>query len=248
MPLFSLMAVDSLSDYDITFYKTVSESLSIVNKEKFGFDYTGFGFVGQSKNGVFMRFGIQTPYVSIASLIKPIETQQEIEEDGKTKLAITKEKISDISISFMLGSAKRYIFDNILDFYLGYGFMFAYKRYSNNNLNNSIIIKLSDFDLSLDFDVGAKFLIVKNHSLRIGVYGSYDLFNYSSANIEFKNSSDIEPIFYYEAKLKLFGDEGTNIPIKFFGYISMGTTFTNKQFKKAYRYQITEKGTFRSEI
>ena len=35
MPLFSLMAVDSLSDYDITFYKTVSESLSIVNKEKF---------------------------------------------------------------------------------------------------------------------------------------------------------------------------------------------------------------------
>ena len=75
MPLFSLMAVDSLSDYDITFYKTVSESLSIVNKEKFGFDYTGFGFIGQSKNGVFMRFGIQTPYVSIASLIKPIETQ-----------------------------------------------------------------------------------------------------------------------------------------------------------------------------
>lgn len=248
MPLFSLMATDSLSKYDFTFYKTVSQSLNIVNKEKFGFDYTGFGFIGQSKKGVFLRFGIQTPYISITSLVKPIETQQEIEEDGKTKLTITKEKISDISISFILGSAKRYIFDNVLDFYLGYGFMFAYKRYSNNNLNNSIILKLSDFDLSLDFDVGAKFLIVKNHSLRIGIYGSYELFSYSSANIEFKNIDDIEPIFYYEANLELFGDDNGRIPIKFFGYISMGTTFTNKQYKKTYIYQITEKGTFKSEV
>ncbi|MGN0907848.1 MAG: hypothetical protein ACI4NM_11940, partial [Bullifex sp.] len=64
--LFSVNAESILATYDFTFYKTVSESLQISSKEKIGFDYTGFGFLGENrKDGIFLRIGIQAPYKSL---------------------------------------------------------------------------------------------------------------------------------------------------------------------------------------
>ena len=47
---FCVHADSILATYDFTFYKTVSESLQIANKEKIGFDYTGFGFLGSNRD------------------------------------------------------------------------------------------------------------------------------------------------------------------------------------------------------
>lgn len=51
------------SDYDFTFYKTISQSLQVFDSNKIGFDYTGFGFLGErERSGMFIRFGFQTPF------------------------------------------------------------------------------------------------------------------------------------------------------------------------------------------
>ena len=243
----ALYAKSPLSGYDITFYKTVSESLSIANKEKFGFDYTGFGFIGdKSKEGVFLRFGLQTPLLSITTLVRPLEITEEIEEeeDGLTSEKIIQERISDITLSFVLGSAKRYIFDQRLDFYLGYGFNIKSRFYNNSILTDKMKVEASEFTISFDVDAGVKFLLKKNHSLRIGVYGTYSLFGYNSTSIIFEDEN-IDRVYSSELSFLFARNENNLKPIKFTGYISMGTTFTNKQFNKRYKYTITEDGTKR---
>ena len=65
----SALADSVFSDYDFTFYETVSESLAIMDSSTIGFDYTGFGFVGGGNtHGLFVRFGLQMPYSSLANL------------------------------------------------------------------------------------------------------------------------------------------------------------------------------------
>lgn len=242
----ALFAKNSLSGYDITFYKTVSESLSIANKEKFGFDYTGFGFIGdKSKDGIFLRLGLQTPLLSFTTLVRPLEITEEIEEeDGIISEKTIQERISDITLTVVLGNAKRYIFDKRLDFYLGYGFNIKGRFYSNSILTDKMKVESSEFTISFDVDAGVKFLLKKNHSLRIGVYGTYSIFGYTSTSVIFEDEK-INRI--YESVLSfLFVENENNLkPIKFTGYISMGTTFTNKQFSKRYKYTISEDGTKR---
>ena len=242
----SLFADNPLSGYDITFYKTVSESLNIANKEKFGFDYTGFGFIGdKSKNGVFLRLGLQTPLLSLTTLVKPLEiTEEVIGDDGITSEITLQERISDITITFVLGSAKRYIFDQRLDFYLGYGFKINSRFYSNSILTDKMKVETSEFTVSFDIDAGVKYILKKNHSLRIGVYSTYSLFGYTSASIIFDDKS-LDRIYMSELSFLFAKNESNLKPLKFTGYISMGTTFTNKQFSKKYKYTISEDGTKR---
>ncbi len=64
----SLEAVDFPS-YDFTFFKTSDETLTSLTKEDVGIDITGYGFIGtQSKNGIYMRIGIQTPFDTLLKL------------------------------------------------------------------------------------------------------------------------------------------------------------------------------------
>lgn len=66
----SALSADSIfSAYDFTFYETVSQSLAIMDSSTIGFDYTGFGFIGDDNPyGLFMRIGVQMPYSSLANL------------------------------------------------------------------------------------------------------------------------------------------------------------------------------------
>ena len=241
----ALMANDTLKGYDFTFYKTVSESLGIANKEKFGFDYTGFGFLGEkSTSGVFVRFGLQTPYLSIISLVKPLETTKSVElDDGILSEVTIKERISDITLSFVLGSAKRYIFDQRLDFYLGYGFNIKSRLYSNSNIETKLELESSEFTISFDIDAGVKFLLKKNHSIRIGVYATYSLFGYYGYSMLYIIEDQSLRTYSNQAIFLFAKSEFNPIPLKFTGYISMGTTFTNKQFVKRYKYSISKDGT-----
>lgn len=49
--------------YDFTFFKSIEDTLAVMNNERFGFDYSGYGYVGESMTtGVYLRFGVQMPY------------------------------------------------------------------------------------------------------------------------------------------------------------------------------------------
>lgn len=59
--------------YDFTFYKTVDDSIAIMNMERLGFDYTGYGYIGENMTtGLYIRFGMQAPYSTLFSLFEPV--------------------------------------------------------------------------------------------------------------------------------------------------------------------------------
>ena len=50
-------------DYDFTFFKSIEDTLAVLNNERFGFDYSGYGFVGENMtSGIYIRIGVQMPY------------------------------------------------------------------------------------------------------------------------------------------------------------------------------------------
>lgn len=71
--------------YDFTFYETVSDSIAVMNEEKLGLDYTGYGFIGQTMTtGIYIRFGLQAPFTTLLSLFEKdssSETESEDQED-----------------------------------------------------------------------------------------------------------------------------------------------------------------------
>ncbi len=241
--VFSVHADSILATYDFTFYKTVSESLQIANKEKIGFDYTGFGFLGANrKEGVFLRVGLQAPYKSLIGIVKPETVNYEVEEEnGAVSVIKAQEKTTELTLSFIFGSAKRMAFDEKLDFYLGYGFLVSMNIYNKSNISGLMDIKSFQTRLAFDFDAGAKFLLRGNHSLRIGIYGSYSLVTLTSLTMTFRDES-IEPFSYFESEFTFLRNNNFFIlPIKYVGYISMGITFSSNSYRKMYRYTITDR-------
>ncbi len=65
-----VLYADIFPTYDFTFYRTIEDSVAIANSEKFGVDYTGYGFIGRTSNsGLYLRFGVQTPYQTIFNIL-----------------------------------------------------------------------------------------------------------------------------------------------------------------------------------
>ena len=74
---------ETFEKYDFTFYKTVDGSVAIMNDERLGFDYTGYGFLGQNMTtGLYIRFGMQAPYSTLISIFEKDSDQQELPEDS----------------------------------------------------------------------------------------------------------------------------------------------------------------------
>ncbi len=81
------VGASTFGEYDFTFYKTIDDSVAIMNDERFGFDYTGYGFIGSSMtSGIYIRMGIQTPYTTLLSLFEKSDSDskdQEAKPDDK---------------------------------------------------------------------------------------------------------------------------------------------------------------------
>ncbi len=89
------------SDYDFTFYKTISQSLQVFDSTKIGFDYTGFGFLGtKQRSGLFIRFGFQTPFSMPSS-----SDEDTLNPDNSTTDATTPPSTSIPSITGPTGSS-----------------------------------------------------------------------------------------------------------------------------------------------
>ena len=82
MPL--LYAAPVFPGYDITFFRTITDSLMVNDDKRFGIDYTGYGFIGEEmRTGIYLRIGIQAPYSSLSAIF-----DDEDEEDSRVFEAI----------------------------------------------------------------------------------------------------------------------------------------------------------------
>lgn len=244
----SLAAESVFSNYDFTFYRTVSESLAISDSSTIGFDYTGFGFVGtRNTSGLFLRIGIQLPYTTLTNIVEGISgggstgmDEDEGEEPGEG-LEISTGSSGDSSqmeyrLTFVLGPGIRYVFSPFFDFYAGIGPKLEEHIMSTSYSHSSRSESTYNTSLALDMDIGFKFNLEKNTSCRIGVYSTFEILSYTYSKIV---DGAQEAFTTSNIHLNAIATGQTRNPLSAVGYISVGKTFNSELRGYVYRYETT---------
>lgn len=244
----SLAAESVFSNYDFTFYRTVSESLAISDSSTIGFDYTGFGFVGtRNTSGLFLRIGIQLPYTTLTNIVEGISgggstgmDEDEGEEPGEG-LEISTGSSGDSSqmeyrLTFVLGPGIRYVFSPFFDFYAGIGPKLEEHIMSTSYSHSSRNESTYNTSLALDMDIGFKFNLEKNTSCRIGVYSTFEILSYTYSKIV---DGTQEAFTTSNIHLNAIATGQTRNPLSAVGYISVGKTFNSELRGYVYRYETT---------
>lgn len=244
----SLAAESVFSNYDFTFYRTVSESLAISDSSTIGFDYTGFGFVGtRNTSGLFLRIGIQLPYTTLTNIVEGISgggTSGMDEDDGEEPgegLEISTGSSGDSSqmeyrLTFVLGPGIRYVFSPFFDFYAGIGPKLEEHIMSTSYSHSSRSESTYNTSLALDMDIGFKFNLEKNTSCRIGVYSTFEILSYTYSKIV---DGAQEAFTTSNIHLNAIATGQTRNPLSAVGYISVGKTFNSELKGYVYRYETT---------
>ena len=244
----SLDAQSVFSNYDFTFYRTVSESLAISDSSTIGFDYTGFGFVGtRNTSGLFLRIGIQMPYTTLTNIVEGISGDGtsgiEEDEDGEAGdgLEISTGSSGDSSqmeyrLTFVLGPGIRYVFSPFFDFYAGIGPKLEEHIMSTSYSHSSRSESTYNTSLALDMDIGFKFNLEKNTSCRIGVYSTFEILSYTYSKIV---DGGQEAFTTSNIHLNAIATGQTRNPLSAVGYISVGKTFNSELRGYVYRYETT---------
>ena len=244
----SLAAESVFSNYDFTFYRTVSESLAISDSSTIGFDYTGFGFVGtRNTSGLFLRIGIQLPYTTLTNIVEGISgggstgiDEDEGEEPGEG-LEISTGSSGDSSqmeyrLTFVLGPGIRYVFSPFFDFYAGIGPKLEEHIMSTSYSHSSRSESTYNTSLALDMDIGFKFNLEKNTSCRIGVYSTFEILSYTYSKVV---DGAQEAFTTSNIHLNAIATGQTRNPLSAVGYISVGKTFNSEIRGYVYRYETT---------
>lgn len=244
----SLAAQSVFSNYDFTFYRTVSESLAISDSSTIGFDYTGFGFVGtRNTSGLFLRIGIQMPYTTLTNIVEGISgdgTSGMDEDEGEEAgdgLEISTGSSGDSSqmeyrLTFVLGPGIRYVFSPFFDFYAGIGPKLEEHIMSTSYSHSSRSESTYNTSLALDMDIGFKFNLEKNTSCRIGVYSTFEILSYTYSKIV---DGAQEAFTTSNIHLNAIATGQTRNPLSAVGYISVGKTFNSELRGYVYRYETT---------
>lgn len=244
----SLAAESVFSNYDFTFYRTVSESLAISDSSTIGFDYTGFGFVGtRNTSGLFLRIGIQLPYTTLTNIVEGISgdgTSGMDEDEGEEAgdgLEISTGSSGDSSqmeyrLTFVLGPGIRYVFSPFFDFYAGIGPKLEEHIMSTSYSHSSRSESTYNTSLALDMDIGFKFNLEKNTSCRIGVYSTFEILSYTYSKIV---DGAQEAFTTSNIHLNAIATGQTRNPLSAVGYISVGKTFNSELRGYVYRYETT---------
>ena len=82
--LFPLLSAEG-SKYDFTIYETADNSVMGVKGDKLGLDVTGYGFIGQSKKGFYIRLGLQTPFDTILGYLNLLPEESPTATDSEEK-------------------------------------------------------------------------------------------------------------------------------------------------------------------
>lgn len=269
--IFSLSSAYSgvFTNYDFTFYRTISQTLSVFDANKIGFDYTGFGFVGKSqRTGLFVRFGFQTPF-SFSSSEK--KSSEEIKNEGTSSgnesssnsgntspplsdlvsnppgYSKEKEDISVKTFSFtsIMGPAARIITTNFLNAYFGIGIRISQDITTTTEPVYNKTTTNYKTTIGVDFDIGGKIDLTKRTSIRIGLYATSTLMTFSSYKVSsIIDGETIQYTNYTSVFFDILNPKKTVAPLVTHAYISMGTHFSSNWKKQKYQYIITSSKLF----
>lgn len=270
---FSLSSAFSgvFTNYDFTFYKTISQTLTVFDANKIGFDYTGFGFVGKSKRtGLFVRFGFQTPFSFPSSDNKSNSSSNETKEEESstssnngssssstpplselvTSTPGYSKKNDDISIktfSFtsIMGPAARIITTNFLNAYFGIGIRVSQDITITTEPVYNRTTTNSKTSIGIDFDIGGKVDLTKRTSIRIGIYATSTLMSFTTVKIaSVVDGEQMQYTDYPTVFFDILNPKRKVAPLVTHAYISMGTHFSSNWKKQKYQYIITSSKLF----
>ena len=237
--LTQLSAADILG-YDITFSKTINDSLMVIDSEKFGIDYTGYGYLGHSRTGLYMRFGFQAPFSSLELLL---DGSREIpgEWAGEDTEKIRNMLETSFRISAAAGPAFRsYLSDRML-WYMGLGISGSLD-YANRAGEIIAAVSYFDIDIGMSFDMGFRFELEEHTTIKIGLsieslIFSVNFLTYASGDggNELLSKPSMIPYLFLPDEMKA--------NTKALGYISLGHTFRSGYSDTVYRYSTVSPDT-----
>lgn len=232
------------SGYDFTFFKSVSDSIAVVDSEKVGIDYTGYGYLGDMTSGIFLRLGIQSPYTT---LLAPFEDLGKEQESGSGVQPVPLASASglnegttehEFTVLFAFGPAFRRFVSTTLSWYLGLGIKVEQDitniSPTTSKQNGTKIIGNS---VATDIDMGFRLSTEGHTTLRIGVYLTRPLFiltetRYKTDGLWSEKDSE------FKLQQNIFTARDGKIHWDVQGYISLGHTYASFQKEEKYRYTI----------
>ena len=241
MMIASALAADPIfPGFDITFFKTITDSLMVNDDERFGIDYTGYGFIGNDmETGIYLRLGLQAPYSSLSSLFD----DEEEESTGGEQSSDSVEAMLETSFLFSvsIGPAFRHAISDDILWYMGTGFLASIDYISIEEKGSSTSTRL-EADIGFDLDIGFRINIAKHTTLRIGVHSIAPLFILQFETMRFEHQ-DGGSSYTTQAEIipNVFLSRGKREGFETEGYISLGHTYRSKSNEARYRYRVSDK-------
>ena len=162
-----LLPAAEISGYDITFAKTINDSLMVNDSEKFGLDYTGYGYLGDSRTGIYIRAGIQAPFSSLEMIIDNSKEHPGYTTDEDTE-KIRNMLETSFRFSSAMGPAFRSTISDKMIWYMGLG-LSSSLDYANRRGNVMAAVSYIDISIGVSFDAGFRIDLEENTTIRIGM-------------------------------------------------------------------------------
>ena len=236
----SLPAEPMFPGYDITFFRTITDSLMVNDDKRFGIDYTGYGFVGEEMTtGVYMRIGLQAPYSSLSALFED-EEESEIEAGEPSPESVKTMLETSFSASVSIGPAFRHIIGDDMIWYMGAGFLIS-ADYSNIEQKGSSVSTYLEMDLGMDLDMGFRINLAKHTTLRIGIHSIAPLFILQFDSMSYIGEDERQSSLSANLIPNMFLPADKREGFATEGYISLGHTYRSRSSERTYRYRVSDR-------
>ena len=231
------------SGYDFTFFSSVVESIAISDSERIGFDYTGYGYLGDMTTGIFLRLGVQAPYSTLLYTLDDImgsmnsDTSSDLEQGVFDENQI-ESRIREYKFLIALGPSFRRFVSPTLSWYMGLGLRAEIDRtaYINDSSSRNITFR---YLVSTDVDFGFRLTADIHTTFRIGVYFTRPLFILDQSYVS-RDGGNSESEFVFTQNI--YPDlNSSDTTLNAVGYISLGHTYTSYLDPVPYRYVITSR-------
>ena len=212
MAMFTLgLSAGIFSGYDFSYNSTgTSDSLFAFQSDKFGLDYTGYGYLGDMTSGLYLRLGFQVPFATFQTLFAGDDKPQTAPppspgpsggaNDGSITSGsgnnVLQEEIPDVprfttfQVLASIGPSFRKFVSPDLSWYMGLGITLNQIR-SNTSNRDGETLKL-DNNVSLDIDFGYRVALHEHMTMRIGAFVTRPLFRLGVTTFLGKDEGEID--------------------------------------------------------
>lgn len=265
----SMIFAGDFPTYDLTFYKTIQDSIAIINGERFGFDYSGYGYLGQNvTSGIYLRIGIQTPYQTILDFFTRapelpsavIEAGDGDEENQLKGLLPETESDNSIDLDEAIPDVEKEEQKLSLmhkDYKLSFTLGPAFRRFiseeaiwymgmgftsiveNETSMTNTKKTLLNDFKMKLGADLDTGFRVDLEKRTTMRVGFNARVYLASYESTSKYSEDGTRLDFENSLSADIFSDIGEDFPLSAVGYISLATTFKPQEIVR-YKYVITE--------